>query len=113
MKESCTDTHWQDFCGVHVLIMVLTEYGCGKFQTWNVHSCTAKRACFSGQYKCEREKKNREPMWDKLMKQVDLEEPTLQLDLENLGCTQRECKPTRRLCKKTKTRSNLWSQQLR
>ena len=31
------------------------------------------------------------PMWKKLMKNVDLDEPTSCLDHENLGCTQREC----------------------
>ena len=33
------------------------------------------------------------PMWKKLMKKVDLDEPTSFLDYEDLGCTQRECKP--------------------
>ena len=34
---------------------------------------------------------NMEPIWQVLMKDVDLEEPTSFLDHENLGCTQREC----------------------
>ena len=38
-------------------------------------------------------KQNMAPMWNKLMKDVDLDEPTSFLDHENLGCTQRECKP--------------------
>ena len=33
------------------------------------------------------------PMWMKLMKNVDLEEPTSFLDHVQLGCTRRECKP--------------------
>ena len=33
------------------------------------------------------------PMWKKLMKMVAIDEPTSFLDHENLGCTQRECKP--------------------
>ena len=33
------------------------------------------------------------PMWKKLMKNVDIDEPTSFLDHENLGCTQCECKP--------------------
>ena len=33
------------------------------------------------------------PMWKKSMKKVDTDEPTSFLDHENLGCTQRECKP--------------------
>ena len=38
-------------------------------------------------------KQNITPMWKKLMKNVDLEEPTSFLDHAYLGCTQRECKP--------------------
>ena len=33
------------------------------------------------------------PMWKKLMKNVDIDEPTSFLDHVYLGCTQRECKP--------------------
>ena len=40
------------------------------------------------------EKQNMAPMWKKLMKNVDLDEPTSFLDHVYLGCTQRECKPT-------------------
>ena len=38
-------------------------------------------------------KQNMAPMWKKLMKTVDLDEPTSFLDHVYLGCTQRECKP--------------------
>ena len=38
-------------------------------------------------------KQNMAPTWQKVMKNVDLEEPTSFLDLENLGCSQHECKP--------------------
>ena len=38
-------------------------------------------------------KQNMAPLWKKLMKNVDLDEPTSFLDHVNLGCTQRECKP--------------------
>ena len=34
------------------------------------------------------------PTWKKLRKNVDTDEPTSFLDHENLGCTQRECKPS-------------------
>ena len=34
--------------------------------------------------------------WDKLIKQVDLEEPTPLLDQVHLACTQRECKPSQK-----------------
>ena len=33
------------------------------------------------------------PMWKKLMKHFDFDQPTSYLDHEYLGCTQRECKP--------------------
>ena len=39
-----------------------------------------------------RRKQNIAPMWNKLMKLVDLGEPTSFLDHGYLGCTQRECK---------------------
>ena len=39
------------------------------------------------------ENQNMAPMWKKLMKDVDLDEPTSFLYHEKLGCTQRECKP--------------------
>ena len=38
-------------------------------------------------------KQNMAPMWKKLMKLVDLDEPTSFLDHVSLGSTQRECKP--------------------
>ena len=37
------------------------------------------------------------PVWDVLMKQVDLGEPRSLLDQEYLGCTQRECKPIKNI----------------
>ena len=39
------------------------------------------------------EKQNMAPMWKKLMKNVDFDEPASFLDHFHLGCTQRECKP--------------------
>ena len=38
-------------------------------------------------------KQNMASMWKKLMKNVDLDEPTSFLDHVHLGWTQRECKP--------------------
>ena len=43
--------------------------------------------------KMDVKKQNIAPMWKKLMKHVDLDEPTSYLDLVYLGCTQRERKP--------------------
>ena len=48
-------------------------------------------------------KNNLKPMWHKLMKQVDLEEPTPLLDQVYLGCTQRECKPNQKIVQENKT----------
>ena len=39
-------------------------------------------------------KQNMAHMWKKLMKSVDIDEPTSFLDHVYFGCTQRECKPT-------------------
>ena len=38
-------------------------------------------------------KQSMAPMWKKLMKRADLDEPTSFLDHVFLGCTQRDCKP--------------------
>ena len=38
-------------------------------------------------------KQNVAPMWKRVMKHVDLDEPTSFLDHVYLGCTRRECKP--------------------
>ena len=68
-----------------------------KYRTGNVHECVENKD-YSYRYtwmilKCVEEKQNMSPMWKKLMKNVDLGEPTSFVDHENLGCTQRECKP--------------------
>ena len=42
-------------------------------------------------------KQNLALMWKKLMKDVDIEEPTSFLDHVYLGCTQRECKPNEKI----------------
>ena len=42
-------------------------------------------------------KQNLAPMWKKLMKDVDMEEPTSFLDHVYLGCTQRACKPNEKI----------------
>ena len=39
------------------------------------------------------EKQNMAPMWKKMMKNVDIDEPTSFLQHVYLGCTQRKCKP--------------------
>ena len=42
-------------------------------------------------------KQNLAPMWKKLMKDVDIEEPQSFLDHVYLGCTKRECKPNEKI----------------
>ena len=42
-------------------------------------------------------KQNLALMWEKLMKDVDILEPTKFLDHVYLGCTQRECKPNEKI----------------
>ena len=48
-------------------------------------------------------KQNMASMWKKLMKNVEIDEPTSFLDHENLGCTQRESKPHETSLSNTKT----------
>ena len=50
-----------------------------------------------GRYEDGWEENNVEPMWKRLMKQVDLETPTQFLDHVSLECTQRECKPDKKV----------------
>ena len=42
-------------------------------------------------------KQNLAPVWQKLMKDVDIEEPTSFLDHVYLGCTRRECKTNEKI----------------
>ena len=47
-------------------------------------------------------KQHLNPMWQKPMKMVDLEEPTSFLDHVYLGCTQRECKSNESIIEENK-----------
>ena len=47
-------------------------------------------------------KQNWAPMWKKLMKNIDLDEPTSFLDRVYLGCTQRECRADEMVIEKNK-----------
>ena len=49
---------------------------------------------YVGDVKMAGKKQNMAPMWKKMMKHVDIDEPTTFLDHLYLGCTQRECKPS-------------------
>ena len=53
-------------------------------------------------WKMAGKKQNKAPMWKKLMKNIDLDEPTSFLDHVYLGCTQLECKPNETLIEQYK-----------
>ena len=66
-------------------------------EAWECMFVHRKRRIFLSVYvddiKMCGKKQNMAPMWKKLMKNVDIDEPTSLLDHVYLGCTQRECKP--------------------
>ena len=68
-----------------------------KFRIGNVCSFIEKQRLFLSVFvddiKIAGRQQNMAPMWKKLMKLVDLGEPTSFLGHVYLGCTQRECKP--------------------
>ena len=95
-KVICTVTLWQDYCG---------KGNSGKF-CWNSvgkkkdPNCECSLVNREKDYSClcmwtkktlAGKKQNIDPMWNILMKEVDLEEPISFLDHVYLGCTQREC----------------------
>ena len=75
----------------------LLELGWDKIPNWECVFVHRKQGLFLSVYvediKMTRKKKNVAPRWKKLMKNVDIGEPTSFLDHVYLGCTQRECKP--------------------
>ena len=68
----------------------------GKIPNWECFFAHRKQGFFLSIYvddiKMAGEKQNVAPTWKKLMKNVELDEPTSFLDHEDLGCTQREWK---------------------
>ena len=100
LNETDTDTHSQDSCGKGIL----------KKHWWNLVGKSAKLGMLIRAQKTKviliglcgwhqncRKKQNLGPMWKKLMKNIDIEEPTTFLDHVYLGCTQRECKPNEKI----------------
>ena len=73
------------------------ELGWVKVPNWECLFVHRKQGLISWVYvddiKMAGKKQNMTHMWKKLMKHVDLDEPTSFLDHIFLGCTQRECKP--------------------
>ena len=96
VNDICTDTHVRDFFG---------EDSSRKF-CWSLDGKKDRiRECLFVHRKqglilsahvddmnMAGKKQDMAPMWKKLMKNVDLDEPTSFLDHAFLGCTQRECK---------------------
>ena len=74
-----------------------TENGWEKIPNWECLFVHRKQGLFLSVYvdaiKIDGKKQNMAPVWKKLMKIVDLDEPTSFLDHVYLGCTQRKCKP--------------------
>ena len=76
---------------------VLLELRWEKVPNWECLFVRRKQGLFSSVHVDDKKKagknQNMAPMWKKLMKHVDLDEPTSFLDHVYLGCPQRECKP--------------------
>ena len=83
---------------------VLLELGWEKVPNWECLFVHPKQGLFSSVYvddiRMAGKKQNKAPVWKKLMKHVDLDEPTSFLDHVYLGCTQCECKPNEILLRK-------------
>ena len=75
----------------------LVRIGWEKVPNWECMFVHRKQGLFLSFYvddvKMAGKKQNLAPMWKKLMKNVDMDEPTSFLDHVYLGCTHRECKP--------------------
>ena len=70
-----------------------TKYRIGNVSLFMQNTRTVLLPIHVDDIKIAGKKQNTAPMRKKLMKNVDLDEPTSLLDHVNLGCTQRECKP--------------------
>ena len=110
LSEMCTVILWQDCYGKGNLRTFYWSTVGKKFQIGNASIgarlgkssklgmlvCKAWKGLFFCVYaddiKLVGKKKNIDPMWKLLMKQVDFGEPTSFLDHVYLGCTQRQCK---------------------
>ena len=88
-------THLLDYCGKDHLKNISWYHDGIKYRNENAYSFIEKQGLCSSGYvddkKMARRRQNLSPMWKKLMKLVDLGEPTSFLDHVYLGCTQCEC----------------------
>ena len=89
-------THLPDYCGKDNLTKFYQDQDRKKYQIGNACLRVGRKVYF---FRCSwttvkwlEESRKKPPMWKKLMKLVDLGEPTSFLDHVYLGCTQRECK---------------------
>ena len=96
LSEICTVILWQDCYGKGNLRKFYWDTVGKTFQIGNAYSYTAKKGLFLSVFvddlKMTENKQNTVPMWNILMKDVDLGEATSFLDHVYLGCPQRECK---------------------
>ena len=80
----------------------------GKIPKWECLFVHRKQKLFLSVYvddiKMARKKQNLAPMWEKLMKDVDILEATSFLDHVYKECTQRECKPNEKIILDNATR---------
>ena len=101
LNEIYTDTHSQGSCGKDSSKKHWWNLDGKKYQIWDSVLVHRKQKLFLSVYvddiKIAEKKQNLAPMWKKLMKNVDIEEPTSFLDHVYLGCTQRKCKPNERI----------------
>ena len=98
LNEICTVTHSQAFCGTDRSRKFSWRLDGQKYRIRNVYLVIENKD-YSYRYTWMTLKwLERSRTWipcgrNKLMKNVDLDEPTSLLDHVYLGCTQRECKP--------------------
>ena len=80
---------------------VLLELGWEKIPSWECLFVHRKQGLFLSVHvddiKMAGQKQNMAPMWKKLMKNVDIGEPTSFVDHVFLGCTQHECKSNEKI----------------
>ena len=104
-NDICTDTRLLASCGKYTLKGFQWDLDVKKCRVGNVF-VHRKQGLFLSVYvddiKMSGKKQIMAPVWKKLMKSVDLEEPTTFLHHEKLGCTQRECKTDENIIEKYK-----------